>query len=201
MLRVALTGGIATGKSYCLAAFAALGAPTIDADALARDAVATGTPGLMAIRDRFGSSLIDADGTLNRGALARIVFADEAARRDLEAIVHPIVYEGIRRFFMTIGQDQAPAGIAAIPLLFETGRDDDFDVVIATLCSRELQISRLVARGLAAAEAIQRINAQMPADRKASLAGHVIDTNGSFATTDRQVLRLWEWLSGGRAQP
>jgi dephospho-CoA kinase len=95
MLRAALTGGIATGKSYCLAQFAALGAAVIDADRLARDAVAPGSRALEAVALRFGPSILRPDGSLDRGALGRIVFADRAARADLEAIVHPEVYRGI----------------------------------------------------------------------------------------------------------
>ena len=96
MLRVALTGGIATGKSYCLERFAARGVPTIDADLLAREAVAPGTPGLSAIAARFGTGLLAPDGTLDRPALGRIVFGDMKARAALEAIIHPEVYRRIR---------------------------------------------------------------------------------------------------------
>src|SRR3954471_4384592 len=99
MVRVALTGSIATGKSYCLARFAALGAPTIDADALARDAVAPGSPGLAAIAATFGQDVLTADGSLDRPALGRIVFGDANARAALEAIVHPEVYRRIRDWF------------------------------------------------------------------------------------------------------
>ena len=98
-LRVALTGGIATGKSYCLTRFAEAGAPTIDADALARQAVAPGTSGFAAVVARFGEAVVAADGGLNREALGRIVFADAAARRALEAIIHPAVYAAIERWF------------------------------------------------------------------------------------------------------
>ena len=98
MIRIALTGGIATGKSYCLRRFAELGVPAIDADRLARDAVAPGTPGLAAVAARFGGGVIAADGSLDRGALGRIVFADTRARAALEAIVHPEVYRRIREW-------------------------------------------------------------------------------------------------------
>ena len=95
MVRAALTGGIATGKSYCLSRFAALGAATIDADRLARDAVAPGTPGLQRVVERFGAGILLPDGTLDRPALGRIVFGDRGARADLEAIIHPEVYRRI----------------------------------------------------------------------------------------------------------
>src|SRR5215469_13643842 len=117
MLRVTLTGGIATGKSYCLRSFAAHGAATIDADQLARDAVAPGTPGLQAVADRFGSAILASDGTLDRAALGAIVFADSKARASLEAIVHPDVYRRIREWFANLPSGTAVA-IADIPLLF-----------------------------------------------------------------------------------
>src|SRR5687768_9715019 len=98
MLLAALTGGIATGKSYCLARFAALGVPVIDADQLAREAVAPGTRGLASVAERFGPAILLPDGTLDRPALAQIVFADRRARADLEAIVHPDVYRRIREW-------------------------------------------------------------------------------------------------------
>src|SRR6187455_1923113 len=115
MLRVALTGGIGTGKSYCLARFAALGVPTIDADLLARAAVAPGTSGLAAVAARFGTAVLGADGALDRPALGRIVFGDNKARAALEAILHPEVYRRIREWFANL-----PAGtrlaMADIPL-------------------------------------------------------------------------------------
>jgi dephospho-CoA kinase len=196
MIRVALTGGIATGKSYCLARFGELGAPTIDSDELARNAVAPGTTGLAAVRRRFGAGVMKHDGALDREALASVVFADPIARRDLESIVHPLVYRGIEQWMKKLAQDgREPAAIAGIPLLFESGHDPDFDVVIATLCSRELQLERLRARGLSLEESVRRIESQMPADAKAERAGHVIDTNGSFETTDAQVRRIWSALT------
>ena len=124
MLRVALTGGIATGKSYCLRQFERLGAAVIDADVLAREAVAKDTPGLRAIVIRFGPAIVSPDGTLDRAALGRIVFADSRARGDLEAIVHPEVYQRIREWLANLGAGIAIA-IADIPLLFESGHHHD----------------------------------------------------------------------------
>lgn len=201
MIRAALTGGIATGKSYCLARFAELGAPTIDADDLARTAVAPGTPGLAALRKRFGTSVLKPDGALDRAALADLVFSDADARKDLEDIVHPLVYLSLQRWFAERSRDAtAPAALAGIPLLFESGHEGDFDVIIATLCSPDLQLTRLAARGLNRAEAIRRIESQMPADAKAERAGHVIDTNGSFDTTDAQVRAIWRALTVSSAR-
>src|SRR5690242_18762590 len=138
-LRVALTGGIATGKSHCLRAFAALGVATLDADVLARQAVEPGTAGLAAVVARFGRSVLRPDGALDRAALGRIVFDDAAARRDLEAIVHPVVYQAIEEFGKTVAGKIRPALFSEraaqennaglifvdIPLLFETGHEKD----------------------------------------------------------------------------
>ena len=141
-LRVALTGGIASGKSRCLAALRALGVPTIDADQLARAVVALGSDGLQRVVDRFGSAILRPDGELDREALGGIVFADTGARRDLEAIIHPAVQSAIDTWFADL---DAPAGVADIPLLFETGRAPAFDVVLVAACTPEQQ--RMVQRG------------------------------------------------------
>lgn len=191
-MRIALTGGIATGKSYCLQKFAQLGVPTVDADAIAREVVAPGSVGLAAVQQRFGSSVVQPDGELDRQAVARLVFRDPAARRDLEAIVHPIVYERIQAWFSS--QPPKRIGMADIPLLFETGHQRDFDCVIVAACSPMLQIERLTARGLSASEAQQRLAAQLPIDKKARAADYVIDTSGTTADTDRQVIEVWERL-------
>jgi dephospho-CoA kinase len=196
LLRVALTGGIATGKSYCLGVFAKLGAPTIDADLLAREAVEPGSPALEAVVERFGISFLTQTGHLNREALGRIVFADPRARRDLEAIIHPIVYEQITRWFEELRRDPAiVAGIADIPLLFETGHEGDFDAIVATTCTEDLQINRLIARGMGEPEALLRLESQLPSADKAARATYVIDTSESFAETDAQVRRVWRQIT------
>src|SRR4051794_27338455 len=117
-VRVGLTGGIATGKSFALSRFAALGVPVIDADALAREVVSPGEPALDAVRARFGGAVITEQGTLDRAALARVVFRDRAARSDLEAIIHPVVYRRISEWFSALPLTTSLA-IADIPLLFE----------------------------------------------------------------------------------
>ena len=193
--RVALTGGIATGKSFCLARFAALGVPTIDADQLAHAAIAPGTSGHEAVVDRFGGSVVSDTGAIDRPALARIVFEDAKARRDLEAIVHPRVYRAISEWFAELGDRREPLGIADIPLLFETGREIDYDAVIVTSCPREMQIERLMRRsGFSRAEAEQRVAAQLPIEDKAAKADHMIDTSGTFEETETQVSRVLEAL-------
>lgn len=219
-LRVALTGGIATGKSSCLSKFASLGVPTIDADVLAREAVRPGTPALGAIVARFGPGMLQPDGQLDRTALGRLVFADAAARRDLEAIVHPPVYaaiqtwfarndaggriaEGVRPGFRQTGQTPSlirpPASflVADVPLLYETGHAGDFDRVVVAACRPDQQLERLMARaGVSEAEARQRIATQLPIGDKARRADYVIDTSGDMTGTDRQVVEVFERLRG-----
>jgi dephospho-CoA kinase len=189
LLTVALTGGIATGKSHVLRHLAARGVPTIDADILARDVVAPGTPALRAIVARFGEGMRDASGGLNRRALADLVFADAEARRNLEAIVHPAVYAAIADWLARLdAAGQHRLAVADIPLLYETGHEGDFDRVIVTRCEPARQIARLQARdGLSEAEARARLAAQWPVAEKAARAHYVIDTNGPVAETDAQV--------------
>ena len=186
MVLAALTGGIATGKSYCVGRFAALGAQVIEADRLAREAVAPGTPGLAAVGSRF-RGVVRADGSLDRQALGRIVFTDARARADLEAIVHPEVYRRIREWSVNLPAATGLA-IADIPLLFETGHEHDFDAVIVCACSPDEQVRRVIARdGLTEREARFRIAAQWPIEEKVRRADYVIRTDGDFAETDRQV--------------
>lgn len=187
MLKVALTGGIATGKSYVLDRCRARGIPCLDADDLTHGVMVPGTEATRAIAERFGD-VLDAGGSVDRRALGALVFADGSARRDLEAIVHPAVYRaiaaGLRAFELI---DRPPLAVVAIPLLFETGREGDFDVVLATTCGVEVQRARLAARGLNEVEITQRLSAQWSAADKARRAHHVIDTGGSFEQTDVQL--------------
>src|SRR6185436_15291526 len=175
MLKVALTGGIATGKSYVLEQFRRRGVPCLDADTLAHGVTASGTEATTAIAARFGAGVLAADGAVDRARLGPIVFADAAARRDLEAIVHPAVYRAIAagvRAFEILGRD--PFVIVDVPLLYETGAAKDFDRVIVTACLPATQLARLQQRGLSEAEARQRVAAQWPTDEKASRADFVV---------------------------
>lgn len=187
MLRVALTGGMATGKSYVAARLRAAGVPVVDADVLAREAVAPGSAGLKAVEGRFGGEVLNADGSLDRARLAERVFADPAARRALEAIVHPAVRAAIDAFW----SDQpaaTPFAVADIPLLFETGREADFDVVIVAACPPAMQIERIMRRdGATRDHAERRLAAQLPIEDKVRRADYVIDTSTTFAATDAAV--------------
>lgn len=197
MKRVALTGGIATGKSHVRAEFERLGVPTIDADILAREAAAPGSPGLAAIVARFGASIVDVNGALDRRKLGAIAFSDPAARRDLEQIIHPIVRAQTDEWFAGLKTSQ-PFAIADIPLLYETGRERDFDKVIVTVCEEATQLRRVMQRdSVTEAEARQRLAAQLPTSEKARRADHVINTDGSFEETNRQVRKVYDALVSG----
>lgn len=196
MLRIGLTGGIATGKSYCLKKFAALGVPVIDADILAREAVTPGSAALQLIQARFGPSVIAPDGSLDRPVLASIVFSDRTARADLESIIHPEVYRRINEWFA----NQPPGvrfAIADIPLLFETGHEHDFDAVIVVACEPFEQLRRLIERdGLPEEAARARLAAQWPIGEKVARADFVIRTDGTFDETESQVREVFDALSG-----
>jgi dephospho-CoA kinase len=193
MLKVALTGGIATGKSYVLGCIRDRGVATIDADDIVHEALGAGTPTTKAIATQFGTNLLEPDGSINRTLLAAMVFRDEDARLRLEAIVHPVVYDKIRTWYATLDR---PMGVASIPLLFETRREKDFDFVVVTACSSHQQLQRLIERDrMPEAEARQRIAAQIPTEEKVRRADFVILTGGTKLATDRQVEELLVVLS------
>lgn len=188
MLRVALTGGIATGKSYVLSRLKERGVATIDADEVVHEALAPGTPATKAIAERFGSVFLKPDGGIDRARLGAKVFRDPGARRRLEAIIHPIVYATIRKWFDAIDRQ---IGVASIPLLYETEREKDFDFVVVTVCPPGVQLQRLLERdGMSEEEARRRIAAQIPAEEKAARGDFVILTGGSTLATDSQVDEL-----------
>lgn len=196
MKRVGLTGGIATGKSHVRAVFEALGVPTIDADVLAHKAVAPGSAAFEAVKARFGPSVLDSAGGLDRRKLGSVVFADPQARKDLEGIIHPEVVEAIDRWFSSLDARVHPFAIADVPLLYEAGRERDYDVVIATACELPTQIRRVMARdGISEGEAKQRIAAQLPIEEKVRRADHVIRTDGLLASTNAQVHEVYKRLS------
>jgi dephospho-CoA kinase len=190
MRRIALTGGIATGKSYVLARMRDAGIPVIDADVLAREAVAPGSEGLAAVVARFGRDILTPEGFLDRARLGAIVFHDKKARRDLETIVHPFVRRRIDAYFSEL-PDRVPFAVADIPLLYETGRQRQFEKVIVVACAKDTQVERIMARdGLSRDEAERRVAAQLPIAAKVALADYVVRTDGSTADTDAQVTRL-----------
>lgn len=203
MRRIALTGGIATGKTHVATRLRAAGVPVVDADVLARAAVVPGSPGLAAVVARFGAAMLTPEGVLDRARLGALVFADAGARRDLEAIVHPAVRTAIEAFFDGL-PDQTPFAVADIPLLFETNRAADFDAVIVVACRRDQQVERVVARDrLTRDEAERRVASQWPIEDKVARADYLIRTDGSYAETDAQVAALLDRLrrDAARADP
>jgi dephospho-CoA kinase len=192
-MRVGLTGGIGSGKSTVSALLADRGAVVIDYDLLARDVVQVGTPGLAAIIERFGSGVLLPDGSLDRPALGAVVFGDDVARRDLEAITHPAIGE------LAWARDEAaPADSIVVhdhPLLVETGLAELMDVVVVVDVSEDVQVDRLVRlRGMAEEDARARIAAQAGRTNRRSAADVVIDNSGTPEELVEAVDALWERL-------
>lgn len=193
-LRVGLTGGIGSGKSTVSRALAERGAVVIDYDLLAREAVEPGSPALARIAERFGPGVIAEDGTLDRPALGAIVFADEAARRDLEAITHPAIGELVR-----LREEQAPEDAVVVhdnPLLVEMGVHETCDVVIVVDVPEDVQVERLVTqRGMTEQDARARIATQASREARAGVADRVIDNTGSLSELDAIIGGLWDELA------
>jgi dephospho-CoA kinase len=194
-VRVGLTGGIASGKSTVATMLVDLGAILIDGDALAREVVARGTPGLAQVVAEFGDELLTPDGDLDRPALGRIVFSDEAARRRLEAITHPLIFERYAEL-----EAAAPPGalvVHDIPLLAESGRAETFDAVIVVDVPAELQLERMMLdRGWTREEAESRIAAQASREDRLAIATYVIENTGSLDDLRAQVEAVYAELTG-----
>jgi len=187
---IGLTGNIATGKSVVSEMLERLGAEAIDADALAHELMEKGTSVWQAVVQEFGQDIQGTEGSINRKKLGSIVFADEAALRRLEALVHPAV---IARTEKLIESSQNPVVVVEAIKLIEAGMDRTYDALWVVTCNREQQLARLVEqRGLTEEEARQRIEAQPPQEAKLALADVVIDNSGSLDETGRQVKREWD---------
>jgi dephospho-CoA kinase len=191
VLLVGLTGGIGSGKSTVARMLESRGAVVFDADVLAREAVESGTPGHAAVIERFGANVLAPGGELDREALASIVFADPAARRDLEAIVHPEV----RRLFAEgaeayEGTDRVV--VLSAPLLVETGMHTAFEVLVVVSATPHTQTERLMRdRGMSEPAIRARIAAQAPLEAKSEVADFILDNEGSMEELERQVDRVW----------
>lgn len=196
MQLIGLTGGIGSGKSTIARRLSERGAVVVDADQLARDAVAVGTPGLEAVAKQFGDALIAADGSLDRAALGRIIFADSAARRRLNAIVHPAVRElSQRRFRAAAEADPDAIVVYDVPLLAEARAREEFDLIIVASAPADIRIDRLQQlRAMAPEEARNRVAAQASEAERLSIADVVIDTGGTLEHTLEQADALWERL-------
>jgi dephospho-CoA kinase len=195
MLHLALTGNIASGKSTVASLLEAHGATIIDADLLAREAVRPGSAALEAIVDRFGPSVLQADGTLDRPALRRHVFRDPVARDALNAIVHPAVGRLRDEQLASAKRRGDAVVISDIPLLFEVGLEHEFDGVILVDAPEPERLERLQRdRGLSREEAQAMIDAQWPATRKRSGATWIIDNDGPRTQLPARVAELWQTI-------
>ena len=193
-----MTGGIGSGKSAVSARLASHGALVIDADALAREVVEPGTPGLTAVEAEFGTGVINADGSLDRPAMAAIVFADPDRRRALEAIVHPLVAQRSATLVASAPDDAVV--VSDIPILAEmiaSGARDrtEFDLVVVVTCPHGTRLDRLVARGVPREDALARIGAQFSDEQRLEYADVVIDNSGSLGDLDAAVDDLWQRLT------
>jgi dephospho-CoA kinase len=195
MLTIALTGNIAAGKSTVAALFQRWGATVIDADRLAREAQAPGTPGLAAIVERFGDTVLGAEGGLDRARLRALIVDDPAALADLNAIVHPVV---ARRSEILLEKARARGDRVAvydIPLLFEAADPGEFDAVVLVDAPEPVRLERLVReRGLGRDEAARMIAAQMPAEAKRARSDFVIDNAGDQAALEAAAAAVWQAL-------
>ncbi len=188
--RVGLTGGVASGKSTVSAMLADLGAVVIDADLLAREVVARGSPGLAAVAAEFGEEILTPDGDLDRAAMGRLVFADEFARRRLEAIVHPLVFERTTELEEQASEDAVV--VHDIPLLAESSRDRSFDAVIVVDAPAELQLARMTGdRGWTEEDARARIAAQASREARRAIATHVVENTGTREDLRARVAEVY----------
>ncbi len=203
MLRVGLTGGIGSGKSEVSRRLAGHGAIVIDADAIAREVVEPGSPGLSKVAAEFGPRVLRLDGSLDREALARLVFSDAGLRSKLNAIVHPLVGERMaaleRAALERVPLGRSPAGgvvvVFDVPLIAENSLATGFDLVVVVDVPRHVQLARLVrSRDMTREQALARISAQASREQRLAIADIVIDNSGSLAELDRQAGDLWAEL-------
>jgi dephospho-CoA kinase len=192
--RVGLTGGIGAGKSAVAAVLAERGATVIDADRIAREVVAAGTPGLVAVVEAFGPGVLRPDGELDRPALGSIVFADPAARRRLELITHPLIMAETDRRLAALPPDAVV--VHDVPLLVEVGGGKGFDLIVVVETPVETRLSRLAERGLDRAEALARMATQAGDDARRAVADVVIDNSGDREHLRRQVDAAWGRIAG-----
>jgi|YelNatPaOPRAMG01_1025707.scaffolds.fasta_scaffold06018_1 dephospho-CoA kinase len=193
MLHIGLTGGIGSGKSTVARIFGEFGAVLLDADQLVRDLLRPGGEAAAAVGAAFGPAVLGADGSVDRKALAALVFSDEPARRRLEAILHPRILARRRELLDEIlgRRGEQTVVITEAALIFEAGTRGEFDEVVLVTAPEGLRLERLKAAGWDPEEARRRMGAQWPDSRKAPLADYVVDNGGSPAATRAQAERLW----------
>ena len=185
-----LTGGIGMGKSTAAELLRQRGIPIVDTDQLAREVVEPGQPALAEVRACFGADVIAADGTLRRDELARRVFGDEAARKDLEAILHPRIRERWLAITADWRAEGRAVGVVVIPLLFETCAENQFDAILCVACTAATQHQRLLARGWTPEQIEQRSRAQATIEKKMALSHFVVWTEGAVEVTAAQLGRI-----------
>jgi dephospho-CoA kinase len=201
MRLVGLTGGIGSGKSTVGQLLAEHGATVIDADQVARDVVETSEPALDEIVDRFGAGILDEDGRLDRPALAAVVFADETARRDLEAITHPRIGERILARVAEIAGREHVDGedhvvVIEHPLLIENGQAHDYETLVVVVADEDVRLARLAAgRDIDPADAASRMRAQATDEQRRAAATFVLDNNGTLEQLMEQVDQVWAALT------
>ena len=196
MLRLGLTGGIASGKSAVAGMLRGMGFTVIDADSVGHSLIEPGQPAYQEVISKFGASVLDAEGRVDRGRLGALVFADRRKLEMLNAIVHPRVKAEIARQFAQLAKEGVKAAFVEAALLVEAGYLDELDGLVVTCSRPEQQVERLLARGMSEEEARRRIAAQMPAEDKVKFATEKIDCSGSIEETRRQVEAL-----AGNLQP
>lgn len=190
MFLIGLTGGIAAGKSTVASHWQSLGGVQIDADEIARQVVAPGTPGLAKVAAQFGSSVLNSDGSLNRAALGALVFNDPDARKKLEGILHPLVKAEAKRLVAL--QPNEAIVIYNVPLLVEAGVDLDFDRVVTVEAPAEDQVARMLAsRGMTAEDALSRIQAQASPAQRANRADYILSSNQPLNLMLKDAGKLW----------
>ena len=190
---IGLTGGIASGKSTVAAVLEKLGAVIIDADLLAREVVAPGEPAYQALVEAFGTEILNADRTINREFLGRLVFADPEARRRLESITHPAIGRRAEERLADLGRSGTPVVFYMAPLLIEAGVTSRVDEIWVVYVDSETQVKRLMERdGSTRADALRKIATQMPIDEKKKFGKVVIDNRGTPEETEQQVREIWE---------
>lgn len=195
MMKVAVTGNVASGKSLLCRIWAEEGVPVVHADDLSRDAVEPGTPGLAAIEAEFGAEILDAEGRLDRDALREVVFQDQDARRRLEEILHPIIGALRHRWVKARREEGCPLAVAEIPLLYEVGLQEGYDAVVLVHAPPEVRLRRLKEyRNLEGEEARSIMEAQMPAEEKLDRADYVVRNDGSRTDLETRALALLDLL-------
>lgn len=190
MLKVGLTGGIASGKSTVAAMLRARGCPVLEMDPIGHELLKPGEPAYDETVREFGRAILDASGAIERGALAAIVFAFKERRERLNAILHPKILGKVREWFLARGRDGADFAVVEAALIYEAGYDKELDRMVVCWCKPEQQIARLERRGFTREQAQARVDAQMPIDEKRKLADDAIDCSKSLEKTNRQTEAL-----------